>query len=332
MTRSFIADMTAGEQIESQVFLVASKDLRTTTNGSLYIHAVLTDKTGQIPARMWQASEVLYKALPDGGFVDLKGRVESYKGNLQFIMDAIRPLDQADVDLSDFLPATDADIEKMWQRIVELLRQIKNKHVRLLVKKFVEDDELVSRFKRSPAAAIMHHAYIGGLCEHTLNVLEIAGLVIPRYPEVSLDLVLAGLFLHDIGKTAELNCDTSFSYTTQGQLLGHITMAVNWVEERCAQIAAETGEPFPENIKWSLQHIILSHHGQYEFGSPKLPATPEAIAIHYIDNLDAKLNTYVNAIKTDRDEDSPWTNYYNSLGTKVFKQDVLNIQGTPPKA
>ncbi len=326
MAKKYIADMVAGEQLESHVFLINSKDLRTTTNGSLYIHTVLADRTGQIPARMWQASEMLYNALPEGGFVELKGRTESYKGNMQFIIDAIRPIDQNKVDLADFLAATDKNIDEMWERILEILRGIKDKNIQLLIKQFVTDEELVTAFKRSPAAATMHHAYIGGLCEHTLNVMEIANLVIPRYPEVSLDLVLAGIFLHDLGKTVELNCDTAFSYSDQGQLIGHINMVVCWIDRKCDLIAQETGEPFPEKIKWSLQHAVLAHHGQYEFGSPKLPATPEAVAIHHMDNLDAKLNTYLKAINTDRDAKSSWTNYNHLLGTKVYKDDVLGIR------
>jgi 3'-5' exoribonuclease len=314
--------MNAGDQVESQVFLVASKDLRTTNTGALYIHAVLSDRTGQIPSRMWQASEMLYNALPDGGFVELKGRTESYKGNLQFIIDAIRPVDQSKVDLSDFLPTTQFDIDEMWARTLDILRTVKNKDLQLLIKQFVTDETLVTRFKRSPAAATMHHAYVGGLCEHTLSLLEIALLVIPRYPNVSLDLVLTGMFLHDIGKTAELNCDTAFTYSDMGQLLGHINLATIWVEQKCSAVEAETGRPFPENLKWSLQHIILSHHGQYEFGSPKLPATPEAVAIHHLDNLDAKLNTYTGLIASDRDTKSTWTNYNHLLGTKVYKVNV----------
>ncbi len=327
MAKRFIADLAAGENIESQVFLVASKDLRTTTNGALYIHAVLTDRTGQIPARMWQASEVLYNTLPEGGFVELKGRAESYKGNMQFIIDAIRPVDQNTVEMGDFLPTTEHNIDAMWQRLLEILRGIENKDLQLLIKQFVADPDFVNRFKRSPAAANMHHAYIGGLLEHTLSLLEIARLVIPRYPDLNLDLVLTGLFFHDMGKIAELNCDTAFTYSNEGQLLGHINIAVNWIADKTKAVEAETGLPFPEELKWALQHIVLSHHGQYEFGSPKIPATPEAVAIHHLDNLDAKLNTYLGLIKSDRDAKSAWTNYNHLLGTKVYKNHTA--EATP---
>lgn len=326
MAKRYIAEMPAGETVESQVFLVASKDLRTTNNGSLYIHAVLADRTGQIPARMWQASEILYNTLPEGGFVELKGRTESYKGNLQFIIDAIRPVEMSAVDLADFLPATERNVDEMWAQVVAILRTIKDRNLQLLIKQFVTDEAFVAKFKRSPAAATMHHAYIGGLLEHTLSLLEIAQLIIPRYPEVSLDLVLAGLFLHDIGKTVELNCDTAFSYSDEGQLVGHINLGAAWIEQKAAALERETGNPFPEKVKWALQHIVLSHHGQYEFGSPKLPATPEAVAIHHIDNLDAKLNTYIGLIKNDRDPQSTWTNYNHLLGTKVYKVDVMGIR------
>jgi 3'-5' exoribonuclease len=182
MGKRYIAEMSAGESIESEVFLISSKDLRTTTNGSLYIHAVLADRTGQMPARMWQASEILYNTLPEGGFVELKGRTESYKGNMQFIIDAIRPVDQDGVNPADFLRTTEHDIDAMWDSLLAILRTVENKHLQLLIKQFVTDEQFVTRFKRSPAAATMHHAYIGGLLEHTLRLLEIAQLVIPRYP------------------------------------------------------------------------------------------------------------------------------------------------------
>lgn len=327
MDRVFVADMQPGTHFESQVFLVSSKDLRTASNGSLYIHAVLSDRSGKVNARMWQASEVLYNALPDGGFVELKGRAENYKGNIQFIIDAIRPIDQNQIDYSDFLPASKHDVEKMWARTVEILRTIKNKHVRLLLKQFLSDEAFVQRYKRAPAAAVLHHAYLGGLCEHTLNLLEIAMAVIPRYPDVSLDLMLAGLFLHDVGKTAELRYETALGYSDEGQLVGHIAQGSTWVAEKCAEIERETGEPFPGEIKWAIQHLILSHHGQYLFGSPKIPAMPEAIAMHHIDNLDAKLNQYLGLIDGDRDPESDWTNYEHSLGTKIYKRDVLGDRG-----
>lgn len=323
MERRYIADMTPGERIESQTFLVASKDLRTTTQGSLYIHAVLKDRTGQILARVWSASEEMYKAMPIGGFINVKGRSESYKGNLQFIIEAIRPVDLASIDLGEFLPRTDRDIEEMWSKTQQILAEIKDPYVSAIVGEFLKDEARIMLFKSAPAAQEMHHAYIGGLLEHTLNLLEMAGLVIPRYPKVSLDLVLAGLFLHDLGKTAELGFATNFQYTDEGQLLGHITICVTWIEQMAARAAVALGKPFPDKIKWLLQHLVLSHHGRTEFGSPKVPAVPESIAIHYLDNLDAKLGMSLRAIETDKDENRDWTTFHRGLDTKLYKPKVL---------
>lgn len=326
MPRRCVAEMSPGEQIDSQTFLVTSKDLRTTTSGSLYIHAVLADRTGQVVARAWSASEAMYEAIPTGGFINVKGRTESYKGNLQFIIEAIRPMDPGSLDLAEFLPRTSRDIDEMWKRTRTLLQQIKDPFVATLVKEFLTDEDLMRLFRAAPAARDMHHAYIGGLLEHTLNLLEVGSMVIPRYPRVSLDLVLAGLFLHDLGKTAELGFSTNFEYTDEGQLLGHITICVNWIEQKAAKVAEAMGQPFPDKLKWALQHIVLSHHGKTEFGSPKVPALPEAYAVHYLDNLDAKLDMSLNVIDTDNDKSREWTNYHRGLETKLYKLDVITMQ------
>lgn len=324
MARRFIEDLKPGERVEDQIFLIASKDLRTTAQGALYIHAILTDRTGQVPARIWQASEQMYTSMPEGGFLHFKGRAESYKGSLQFIVDAMRPVDDPDtVDLADFMPRTDGDIDAMWARVREILGGIRNEYVSALMAQFLADEELVRRFKTAPAASQLHHAYIGGLLEHTLAVMELGLLVIPRYPKVSLDLVLAGIFLHDIAKTAELKFDTSFGYTDVGQLVGHVALGSTWIEFKAAAAAKKLGKPFPVAIKSALQHIVLSHHGRLEFGAARLPATPEAIAIHHLDNLDAKVHQMLAAIERDGDPKSHWTNYNRALETRVFKLDPL---------
>jgi 3'-5' exoribonuclease len=325
-TRQYINELSAGTFIEDQAFLIAAKDLRTTSNGSLYIHCVLADRTGQLLGRVWQATDAMFEQMPEGGFLRFKGRVENYKGSLQFIVDGMRPMDPKTVDLSEFIPHTSEDIGQMFDRVKEILRQIKNRHLLNLIKQFILDEPLMERFRQSPAAMQMHHAFIGGLLEHTRNVLELALLVMPRYPQVSIDLVLAGVFLHDLGKTAELRCETSFQYTNEGQLVGHIVQAAIWIEEKAKAVEAQTGEPFPAEIKSALQHVVLAHHGQYDFGSPKLPMMPEAVAIHHLDNLDAKLNMYLTKIKSDPDPASDWTEYVRGLDVKIFKKDVMGVR------
>jgi len=332
MGHRFINELVPGELLEDQVFLVLSKDLRSTTQGSLYIHVILGDRTGQLLGRVWQASEAMYRAIPEGGFLRVRGRTENYKGNLQFIVEAIAPVKPEEVDLADFLPRSQRDVEEMWERTKTILRRVENRHLRLLIKHFVQDEALMEGFKKAPAAVQMHHSYLGGLLEHTLNVLELGLLVTPRYPSLSMDLVLAGIFLHDLGKAEEMAYETNFTYTDCGQLVGHIVQCAVWIDRKVAAVEAESGEPFPKPMRDALQHIVLSHHGKHEFGSPRLPAMPEAILVHLLDNIDAKLAQYFAAIQTDRDEHSNWTQYVRSLETKVFKADVMGAQAKPSRA
>ncbi len=317
--RRFVNQLMPGETLD-QVFLVRDKDLRTASNGSLYITCTLCDRTGHLPARMWQASESIYNSMPVEGFLQVKGRTESYKGTLQLIIDACRPYAAEKVDMAEFLPATQRDVEQMWAELLEILRTVKDKHLRLLIKEFVEDGELVGKFKRAPAAMQMHHPFLGGLLEHTLNVARAAAAILPLYPQINADLVLAGVFLHDVGKTDELSYALGFNYTDRGALVGHITMAAIWIQEKIAQIEAETSSPFPQRTRDLIQHIILSHHGVHEFGSPKLPAIPEAFFIHYLDNLDAKMYMTTSAIENDPDPEASFTSYNRELETRIYKR------------
>jgi 3'-5' exoribonuclease len=324
-----IADLQPGDRVEDEVYRVAQKDLRTTSSGSLYIHAVVADRTGQMVARLWNASQGLYDSMPEGGLLYFHGRVDSYKGKPQFIIEGVHAVEEGAVDPADFLPTTPQDVEAMWERTKGILRTIENGELRALIARFVNDKSFQAGFKRAPAATQNHHAYLGGLLEHTLNLLELAVLITPRYPDVSRDLVLAGIFLHDAGKVGELVYDTNIAYTNEGNLLGHLVQAVLWVHEHARQIEQETGQPFPAEIETALKHIILSHHGKFEYGSPKLPATAEAVMIHYLDNLDAKLDMVFGAIEADTDDSSDWTSFIYPLETRVFKPDVMGIRRPP---
>ena len=328
--RRFIDQLQPGEQIADQVFLIAKKDLRTTTNGGLYIHLVLADRTGQLLARIWSATQAQYETIPEGGFLRIRGRTESYKGALQFIVDGMRPVQKGEFDVGDFIPSTEFDVDEMWERMLSILRTMKNPHLLALVKQFVKDEGIVAGYKKAPAAVANHHAFVGGLLEHTLSLMELAVRVLGKtdekdshYPQLSRDLVLTGIFLHDIGKTAELTYDTNFTYTSPGQLLGHIVQASIWIDRKAAEVQDETGKPFPQDLQDVLTHIVLAHHGQYEFGSPKLPACPEEILIHYLDNIDAKLNMAFSAIRDARNVDSDWTEWVKPLETRIYKKDVV---------
>ncbi len=321
-----ITSLQVGERIQDAIFRVAQKDLRTTSNGSLYIHVVIADGTGQMLGRMWNATQDVYDSMPDGGLLHFRGRVESYKGNKQFIVDGVRAVEPGSVDPTLFLPATRHDVDALWNRIKEILRSIENRDVLALISKFVNDEEFVAAFKRAPAAVQMHHAYLGGLIEHTHNLMRLADVVCPLYPRVSRDLVLAALLLHDAGKVRELAFETNLEYTSEGQLIGHITQCVLWIHEKCREIEQETGHPFPDQVETVLKHIILAHHGKYEFGSPRLPALPEAFVVHYLDNLDAKIAMCFEAIDGDSDAASDWTGYVRAIESRVFKPDVLGVR------
>jgi 3'-5' exoribonuclease len=316
--RIYIGEFRNGLTVD-QVFLVREKELRTTKSGDFYISATLGDKTGQIPARMWQANEAVFESVPMDGFLHVKGRIEDYRGSLQLVIDACRPIAAEKVAMADFLPTTAHDVEEMWSELLEITRAIKNRHLKLLLKKFMEDKTLVAAFKRAPAAMQMHNPFIGGLLEHTLSVARAAKALLPLYPKINADLVLAGAFLHDIGKAAELTSGTNIRYTDRGQLVGHITIAAIWVQDKARLLAEELGEPFPPRIVNLLQHIILSHHGQYDFGSPKLPAVPEAFFLHFLDNLDAKVFMTLDAIEKDPDPTSAFTPYLRQIESRVYK-------------
>ncbi|MHC4563119.1 MAG: 3'-5' exoribonuclease YhaM family protein [Planctomycetota bacterium] len=316
--RRYISDLTPNEPLD-QVFLVRDKELRTARNGKQYVQATLADRTGTISARLWDANEGIFQGIPTDGFLRVKGRTDEYKGVLQVIIEGCRPWAAEKVDIADFLATTDQDVEAMWTELLDILQDIKDEPLRRLLKKFTEDQKIVAAYKRAPAAMQMHHPFMGGLLEHTLGMARSTRAILPLYPKLNADLLLAAVFLHDIGKTAELTSGLSITYTDRGQLVGHITIAAIWVQEKAALVAEETGEPIPAKTISLLQHLILSHHGFHDYGSPKLPAVPEAIVLHYLDNLDAKMFMMFNAIDSDSDPEATFTPYLRQLETRVFK-------------
>jgi 3'-5' exoribonuclease len=313
-----VTELGPGHTVD-QVFAVREKDLRTTKNGDYYISAILGDKTGGIQARMWRASEAVFNGIPGDGFVHVRGRVEDYRGNLQMVIDGIRPWPIEQVTLSDFIPTSDTDVEDMWAEMLTILRKIKAEPLRLLIKKYLEDHDLVTAIKASPAAVQMHHAYAGGLVEHTLGVVRAADALLPLYPELNGDLVLASAFLHDLAKCVELSGGVSLHYTDRGQLVGHIAIGCMWIQDKARLVAEEIGEAFPQRVIDVLQHILLAHHGVHEYGSPKLPAVPEAFFLHYLDNLDAKMWMTTHAIEDVPDPNASFTSYSRALETRLYR-------------
>ncbi len=319
MAHKFINEINPGETIDD-IYIAKDPILRSTTRGDLYIAMFLQDRTGQLNGRMWQATETIYKALPKPGFVHIQGRSELYQNNLQVIINNVSIVDTSNVCIDDFLAQTDKDTKQMFEDIQKIISQVKNPQLKALVGAFLADSELMDKFQKAPAAIKMHHNYIGGLLEHTHNMLRVAVALLPLYPDVQADMVLAGIFLHDIGKTEELSYDMAFSYTDSGQLIGHISKSLIMINQKADALRSK-GTQIDQTVLDAIGHIILSHHGQYEFGSPKLPATAEAFMVYYIDDLDAKMNQVTTLIESDM-SDSNWTGWHNALQTRLYKKQI----------
>jgi 3'-5' exoribonuclease len=230
--------------------------------------------------------------------------------------------------LPDFLPQTEQDIGKLLERLRGFMLRLGNPHLRALAECFLMDEAFVNDFCQVPAGVRNHHAYLGGLLEHVVTLLDAADRLAPLYPEVDRDVLLSGIFLHDIGKVRELSFGRVFSYTDEGQLLGHLIIGVEMLTEKAARVPDLTGEPFPPELMLRLKHMILSHHGTYEFGSPRLPMTPEAIALHYLDNLDAKIHSFTRDIREDRNQSSAWTPFNQALQRRLYKGGIEGTNGT----
>lgn len=317
MAHRFINTIEPGQTIDD-IYLIREPILRSTTRGDLYIAMYLLDRTGQLNGRMWQATETIYKALPKPGFVHIQGRSELYQNNLQIIINNISVVDSDKVNIDDFLARTTKDVGQMFEEVKKIIGRIRNPQLRAIVNEFLADKELMDKFCNVPGGMKLHHDYIGGLLEHVHNMLHVAVSILPLYPNVQADLVLTGIFLHDIGKTEELAYDMAFTYTDSGQLIGHIVKSVLMVNRKVDALKAR-GTNIEPDIVDILGHIILSHHGEYEFGSPKLPAMPEAFMVYYIDDLDAKLNLVASAIDEETG-DSNWTAWKNALQTRLYRK------------
>lgn len=318
MPRRSVELLADGESVD-EVYLVTEKQLRTNRQGNPFLQVALRDRTGAISARMWNANEHLFRTFEEGDFLRVKGKVQLYQGSLQMLFSSFERVDRSLVTLGDFLPQTEHDIGRLYEKFHTILRKVADMHLRALIECFLTDEAFVGGFCKAPAGIRNHHAYIGGLLEHVVSLLEAADRLLPLYPELNRDLLLMGVFLHDIGKVRELSYERVFGYTDEGQLVGHIVIGVEMLDEKVAQVPKLTGEPFPAELLLRLKHMILSHHGTYEFGSPRLPMTPEAVALHHLDNLDAKVHSFTRDIRDDRQGPSAWTPYSHSLQRRLFK-------------
>jgi 3'-5' exoribonuclease len=318
MTRRFVNQLANGDTVD-EVFLVADKQLRANRQGNLYLHLELRDKSGTIGARLWNASEGLAKTFEPGDFLLVRGKIQLFQGALQIILSHIEGVHSDQIEPEDFLPQSSQNVAKLTASLRQLLFGIRNPHLRALAECFLIDEPFLQRFTTAPAGIKNHHAYQAGLLEHVVTMLTVADRISDLYPEVDRDLLLMGIFLHDVGKVSELSYDRAYGYTDEGQLVGHLVMGVEMLRDKVEQTADLTGEPFPNELLLRLKHMIVSHHGTYEFGSVKLPMTPEAVALHHLDNLDAKIHSVTREIREDHCKDTTWTPYNPSMNRRLFK-------------
>ena len=317
MKEFYIRDAAQQEnKIVTTSFVVSNKQIKSKKSGEPYLDLTLMDRTGTIQAKMWDNVEECADAFEQDDVVKIKGLLNKYNQRWQLTVHKIRKVDEAEIDFSDYLPKTSKDVDELWRALGEFVASIGEPYLRHLLELFMADPEIARAYRNAPAAKSMHHACIGGLLEHVVSLFRSCDLVARNYAFINRDLLLTGAFLHDIGKIRELTYNRSFGYTTEGQLLGHLIIDLELLH---AKLELLPGFPLP--LKMLVEHLIISHHGQYDFGSPKLPMFPEALMLHYLDDLDSKMEAMRAQCERDADLDSPWTAYNSALA-----RPLLNTQ------
>lgn len=307
-----LAELDDGDQFEG-FYVVKESSFQTAVNGKNYIRMTISDASAAVMANIWDANRDLYNLCPTGSVVKITGVAESYKGKPQVRINRFRPAHESEVDMDQFLPRSKHDIEAMRREVLDLVGSLQDKHYRALADAFFGDAKLLDAFCRAPAARDLHHAFLGGLLEHTLNIARMAD-AFSRQAKVNRDLLVLGALLHDIGKTEELTAKFAIDYSDKGKLLGHLYIGAEMAARR-----AEGIDKFPAEKLALVQHLILSHHGKYEYGSPVLPKIPEAFALHHLDNLDAKVETANKLLDAIVDPEKNWTDFSRALETQLYR-------------
>jgi len=317
MKEFYIRDAAQQEnKVVTTSFVVSSKQVKSKKSGEPYLDLTLMDRTGSIQAKMWDNVEECSDSFEQDDVVKVKGLINKYNQRWQLTVHKVRRVETAEIDFADYLPKTTKDIDELWQTLTGFVSGMKDPHLRGLVQLFMADPVVAHAYRNAPAAKTMHHAFIGGLLEHVVSLFGACDLVSRNYSFINRDLLLTGAFLHDIGKVHELTYARSFSYTTEGQLLGHLIIDLEMLHTKLALLPE-----FPSQLKILVEHLVISHHGQYEFGSPKLPMFPEALMLHYLDDLDSKMEAMRAQFERDADLESPWTGYNPALARPLLNTE-----------
>ena len=320
-----VSDMT-GQGFVHGVFALVNPQIGTTRNGEPFLKCLLRDATGEAIGRLWRFDTATMSDITGTGFVNIEGEQEMYQDKLQIKIREIWSHEPTKEELVDLLPSSDKDIDEMFTELTALMQSLSHPAARAMAEAYLSDVELMENMRVAPAAMQIHHAWIGGLLEHTLQLVKLADAMLPNYPRLNRDIVLLGLFIHDLGKTKELRWDRGFEYTREGNLIGHIARGAMWLEQKAVDAEGKLGESLPDGFLAVLQHIVLSHHGQLEHGAVKLPATPEAIFVSQLDTLDAHTQTALDLVRPTQGSlggDESFTERIWSLNTKLYRKDPL---------
>jgi 3'-5' exoribonuclease len=321
----FVKNIKDRDQLR-EVFLVKEKITAMAKNGKPYLTIKLMDKTGEVDAKVWDNVDEIAGRFEKNDFLEVTAKASIYLGKMQLVIADLRKVPEEDVELANFLPETERDIKEMETELATLLGTFTNSWLQKLLQSFFEDPEVIGLYRVAPAAKGMHHVYLGGLLEHSLAVASLVDAIVPLYKGLNRDLLITGALLHDIGKVREMKFYRSFDYSDEGKLIGHITIGVEMIHERICLI-----DGFPPELALHLKHLILSHHGQYEYGSPKRPKTIEATVLNYLDDLDSKINGIRTHINKENELQGNWTSYHR-LYDRYFYVDRSqeSIAEVPP--
>src|SRR3972149_5071206 len=328
MKELYVTDLAGHEsQAITSYFLVQFKELRSTREGKPYLVMRLGDRTGAVEARMWEGVDEVEGEFDRDDVVKVEATVESYRGRTQLKVKRLRPAQDAEVELADLLPQSAADVEALYAELVQSAGGVANPHLKALLGAVLEDEEIKERLKQAPGAKTLHHAYRGGLVEHVVSLCRLCRLAAQNYPEVDLDLLLTGAVLHDVGKVYELSYERSLDYTTRGNLLGHIAIALELLSRKMDALAT------PADLRALVQHMLLSHHGRLEFGSPVTPRFTEAVLLHYLDDLDSKMEAIRASLRTADAEgrEGDWTDWNRSLDRPLLRKEKFAASAFEPE-
>ncbi|NCO41544.1 MAG: hypothetical protein COZ06_13970 [Armatimonadetes bacterium CG_4_10_14_3_um_filter_66_18] len=311
--KQYVESLRAGEPLDS-VFIARNKRLVDFRNKSgQYLSIGLADRTGQIDARLWDGGPKAAEGFAEGDVVRVTGKVDAYRGSLQVVLTGIGPCKEGEYEPADFVARTDKDLDALTKLLQGAILSVENEHLKALLLAFFKSTSFLQRFVESPAAKTIHHPFVGGMAEHIASVIQLCETLCKVHPRIDRELLLTGALLHDIGKLRELDFAPAIEYTDEGELLGHLVIGTMMVEEKIRDLSE-----FPEELRLRVLHMIVSHHGELEFGSPKTPATLEAVALNLVENMDAKVQNFEQILQQHDDSDRTWTDYNTLLKRRVF--------------